>query len=131
MRLTRLALAFLFAISITAICAISCGKGGGRYGAIGSISDSALTNQSVNNTARTLSIEKAIEEVKAYEPPADEASSLGLDPQVFEQLRDELVRSLEARRDRGVSTLPTRDESGGGRDDPIDINDVLVTPLPT
>jgi len=48
--------------------------------------------------SRTLSIEEAIAEVKAYAPPADEA----IDPQVFEMLRDELVRQIEARGIRAV-----------------------------
>jgi len=66
---------------------------GSRPGGAGSLNSAA---------GRTLSIEEAIAEVKAYEPPAEVTADAGFDPQVFEMLRDELVRQIEARGIRAV-----------------------------
>ena len=64
-----------------------------------------------SGAARTPSIEKAIDEARAYMPTGDAASTADFDPLVFEMLRAELIRALEARRDRGVSSLPSKDDA--------------------
>ncbi len=116
----------LFALTLTAFLSCGNGKRGGgftsRLGAgdlpsgvnggssVGSVNN-AGTWQSQTNSSRTLSIEQAIAEVREYTPPAELTNNAQFDTLVFEQLRNELIRQLELRRERGVSSLPYRETS--------------------
>ena len=135
-RKAAIKLAAVTGAALLLIClALACGRGGGRAlggSALSSVGESQTAGQSsgqgdaFSNPHRTLSIEEAIEEARAYEPPAD----AGVDPSVFDMLRDEFIRALEERAARGVSMLPCRETSAGGRDDYIDLDDVYVMPMP-
>src|SRR3990172_1291901 len=114
----------LFALGIVIVIAVafafvSCGRGSRNAGLTASLG-SAMSGSNGSdggdgakgsdweNPPIQRSIDEVIAEVRAYVPPAG-ASARGIfDPLVFEMLRDELVRALEARRDRGVSMLPSR-----------------------
>jgi hypothetical protein len=89
----------------------------------------ACSPEAFNNTGRTLSIEQVIAEVEAYEPTGNAA--IEMDWHAFAVLKNELIKQLESRKERGVSSLPAnsdRDTSSGGRDDYIDIPDLFVMP---
>lgn len=77
-----------------------------------------------NGTNRTLSIGQAIAEAREYKPPADIAGSKDFDPLVFEMLRKEFIRQIEANGNRITSAALTGDagkvidltyDSGTGR----------------
>ncbi|MCD6119966.1 PKD domain-containing protein [bacterium] len=60
--------------------------------------------------ARTVTIEQAIADAKAFEPPAEVAADPDFDPGVFEMLRDEFIRQMEASKlDRLTSAAPFGD----------------------
>ena len=100
-------------VIVVAFAFVSCGRGSRNSGLTASLGSTlsggsgsdggagAQGNEWENPPVQR-SIDEVIAEVRAYEPPLEVASSSGFDAQVFEMLRDELVRALEARRDRGV-----------------------------
>ena len=68
----------------------------------GTIPESAIS--------RTVTIEQAIADAKAFEPPAEVSADPDFDPGVFEMLRDEFIRQMEASKlDRLTSAVPLGD----------------------
>jgi PKD repeat protein len=82
---------FLSAIALVTfasllLCAmLSCGNSSRQS------ANPALTQSFQENTARTLSVEQAIEEAKTYSLPSDSNA----DPDVFEMLKNEFIKQLE------------------------------------
>ena len=137
-------------VIVVAFAFVSCGRGSRNSGLTASLGSTlsggsgsdggagAQGNEWENPPVQR-SIDEVIAEVRAYEPPLEVASSSGFDAQVFEMLRDELVRALEARRDRGVSMLPSREgitnpdkrkTSAAGDSASGVVNDIFVQPQP-
>ena len=130
MRRVRLVFALLALALFAIACCISCGRGGKNGGVMGRLSNPTEPSQHSRfeqPPARTLSIEEAIAEVQAYEPPGDAAAQMNW--HVFAQLKYELIRQLEEiATSRGISRFPARDASQSGGGAQITIGDIFVTP---
>jgi len=94
---------------------ISCGKRGTKHSVESPFGEtSSIFQGDTDDTAEPQPIERTlaqvIAEIEAYEPPAEVVADPDFDPGVFEMLREEFIRQMEASKlDRLTSAAPLGD----------------------